>query len=59
MEKRLNYALHLLTNMGKTVSETSFESGFENPSHFSRAFRQRFGHSPASVKQKAGVATSY
>lgn len=53
MEKRLNYALHLLTNMGKTVSETAFESGFENASHFSRAFRQRFGKSPAAIKNHA------
>ena len=55
MEKRLNHALHLLTNMGKTVSEASFESGFENASHFSRAFRQRFGMAPASVKQQVIV----
>ena len=53
MEKRLKHAYHLLTNMGKTVSETAFESGFENPSHFSRAFRQRFGKTPASLKQGA------
>jgi AraC-like DNA-binding protein len=52
MEKRLNHALHLLTNMGKTVAETAFESGFESPSHFSRAFRQRFGRSPISMKQQ-------
>jgi AraC family transcriptional regulator, exoenzyme S synthesis regulatory protein ExsA len=55
MEKRLNHAMHLLSNMGKTVSEASFESGFENPSHFSRAFHQRFGISPASMKQQAAV----
>ena len=51
-EKRLNHAMHLLTNLDKPVSEASFESGFENPSHFSRAFRQYFGISPAAVKQK-------
>jgi AraC family transcriptional regulator, exoenzyme S synthesis regulatory protein ExsA len=55
MEKRLNHALHLLTNMGKTVSETAFESGFESASHFSRAFRQRFGSSPASLKQQTAI----
>lgn len=51
-EKRLDHALHLLTNQDKTVAEAAFESGFENPSHFSRSFRQRFGISPASVKQQ-------
>lgn len=55
MEKRLNHAKHLLSNMGKTVSETAFESGFENPSHFSRAFRQHFGITPASLKQQTSV----
>ena len=52
LEKRLHHSMHLLTNAGKTVSEASFESGFENPSHFSRAFRQHFGISPASVKHQ-------
>lgn len=52
MEKRLRHALHLLTNMGKTVAETAFESGFESASHFSRVFHQRFGASPVSVKQQ-------
>jgi AraC family transcriptional regulator, exoenzyme S synthesis regulatory protein ExsA len=53
MEKRLNHALHLLTNRGKTVAEAGFESGFESASHFSRAFRQRFGQPPVSLKQAA------
>ena len=52
MGKRLNHALHLLTNMGKTVSEAAFESGFESPAHFSRSFRQRFGASPVDVKKR-------
>jgi AraC family transcriptional regulator, exoenzyme S synthesis regulatory protein ExsA len=53
LEKRLNHALHLLTNLGNNVSETAFESGFENASHFSRAFRKRFGSSPASMRLHA------
>lgn len=55
MEKRLAHAMHLLTNLKKTVSEASFESGFENPSHFSRAFRRHFGESPARIKQRSAV----
>lgn len=51
LEKRLNHALHLIANVGRTVSEAAFESGFESASHFSRAFRKRFGNSPATVKQ--------
>jgi AraC-like DNA-binding protein len=55
LEKRLNHALHLLTNMGKTAGEAAFESGFESSSHFSRAFRQRFGITPAATKQQMAV----
>lgn len=55
MEKRLNHALHLLTNLGKTVTEAAFESGFESASHFSRTFRQRFGCSPMAMKQQEAV----
>ncbi len=54
-EKRLDHALHLLTHLDKTVAEAAFESGFENPSHFSRSFRQRFGTSPASMKQQISI----
>jgi AraC-like DNA-binding protein len=53
MEKRLNHAMLLLTNMGKTVAEAAFESGFESASHFSSSFRQRFGTSAVSVKNQA------
>jgi len=52
MEKRLLHAMHLLSNMSKTVAESAFESGFENISHFSRSFRQRFGTSPGAIKQQ-------
>jgi AraC family transcriptional regulator, exoenzyme S synthesis regulatory protein ExsA len=51
LEKRLNHAMHLLSNMNKNVNEAAFESGFENPSHFSRSFKERFGAPPASVRQ--------
>ncbi len=52
MERRLCHSKHLLMNAGKTVAEASFESGFENMSHFSRAFRNYFGYPPSSVKNK-------
>jgi AraC-like DNA-binding protein len=51
-EKRLQHALNLLTNTDKTVTETAFESGFESRSHFSRAFRDRFGITPRSSKKE-------
>jgi AraC-like DNA-binding protein len=50
-EKRLNYARDLLCNRNKTVGEAAFESGFESPSHFSRAFKTRFGKVPTVMRQ--------
>lgn len=57
LEKRLIYARHLLTNLGKTVADAAFESGFESPSHFSRAFRSRFDSSPVAIKQQTANRT--
>jgi len=54
LEKRLHHALHLLNNRNRTVGEAAFESGFESSSHFSRAFKARFGKGPAEMK-KAGA----
>lgn len=51
LQKRLDHALNLLTNTDKTVNETAFESGFENRSHFSRAFHHRFGITPRNSKK--------
>jgi AraC-like DNA-binding protein len=39
-----------MSDQHKTVGEAAFESGFENPSHFSRAFKLRFGKGPAALK---------
>jgi len=57
MEKRLNHAINLLSNQYKTVSETAFESGFENSSHFSRAFKERYGISPVAIKKSIPMAS--
>ena len=51
LNKRLHHARHLLISHAKTVAEAAFESGFENPSHFSRVFKQKFGSSPVNVKE--------
>lgn len=51
-ERRLNYAKTLLETTGKPVSDVLFESGFENLSHFSRAFKQKFSVSPSKFRQE-------
>lgn len=53
LNKRLNYAMHLLTHSDKTISKISFESGFENSSHFSRVFKNRFGLSPQIYRHQS------
>lgn len=49
LERRLTHARHLLANKAMPVADAAFESGFESPSHFSRAFKQKFGHTPANA----------
>lgn len=49
-EKRLNHAKYLITQVGKSVNDAAFESGFESAAHFSRAFRNQFGITPSSLK---------
>jgi AraC-like DNA-binding protein len=51
LEKRLHHARHLMSNRNKTVNEAAFESGFQNSSHFSRAFKIRFGKAPTELKK--------
>ncbi|NCD70250.1 helix-turn-helix domain-containing protein [Mucilaginibacter agri] len=52
LEKRLLHAKSLIVNSEKSINEIAFESGFETASHFSRAFKQKFGLSPSSVREK-------
>ncbi len=53
IEKRLHHAMHLITHTDKTISDVAFESGFENPTHFSRSFRTQFGTTPTSFKKQS------
>jgi AraC-like DNA-binding protein len=48
---RLERASRMLLD-GKPVTETCFEVGFSNLSHFTRSFRRRFGHAPSSLKTR-------
>jgi AraC family transcriptional regulator, exoenzyme S synthesis regulatory protein ExsA len=51
LEKRLNHAMQLLSNKDKNVNEVAFESGFENPSHFTRAFKERYELTPSAIRK--------
>jgi AraC family transcriptional regulator, exoenzyme S synthesis regulatory protein ExsA len=52
LEKRLGYARQLLVTGHMAVSEVVFESGFESITHFSRAFKQKFGVSPSLYRKQ-------
>ena len=54
--QRLERALHILSNPARTgpsISTTCYALGFNDPAHFSRLFRQRFGASPREVRSGA------
>jgi signal transduction histidine kinase/ligand-binding sensor domain-containing protein/DNA-binding response OmpR family regulator len=46
---RLTRAKKLLENKTGTVAEIAFSVGFENPSYFSKSFKEAFGKSPSEV----------
>jgi AraC family transcriptional regulator, exoenzyme S synthesis regulatory protein ExsA len=52
LQKRLDYARLLLHTTAKPVSEIVFESGFENNTHFSRVFKEKFGLSPLAFRKQ-------
>ena len=46
LNKRLDYASILLRTQHLNISRAAYQSGFEDASHFSRAFKHKFGLSP-------------
>lgn len=50
-QQRLERARALLRSTTMQVSEVAFQCGFENLSHFSRAFKEHFGHAPAALRE--------
>jgi AraC-like DNA-binding protein len=55
-EQKLNHAYHLLVSTGKPINDISFESGFENSTHFSHLFKKRFGLSPVKYRKENEVS---
>jgi AraC-like DNA-binding protein len=55
-ERRLERAKDMLHDdscMSQTITEIAFSVGFENTSHFSRAFKNRFGTAPSIWRSQA------
>jgi AraC-like DNA-binding protein len=52
-QKRLAYAQLLLDTTKKNISEVADDCGFENSTHFSRVFKERFGSPPRQYREQA------
>ena len=50
LDRRLDSAASLLRTTDISVTETMLECGFEDLSHFSRAFKERFGEPPSAYR---------
>jgi AraC-like DNA-binding protein len=50
--KRLEFAYYQFTEKNKKPIEVYLETGFENISHFSFAFKKHFGYSPTEILQR-------
>ena len=48
-EKRLSKAHEMLQSSSLSVADIAYSLGFENPTHFSRIFKQQYGSSPISL----------
>jgi transcriptional regulator GlxA family with amidase domain len=51
---RLEWGLSLLQTTDAQVSQIALDCGFKTPSHFSDAFRKRFGIKPKDIRLAAG-----
>ena len=52
LQKRLEYSAVLLKNRALNVSQVALDCGFEDLSHFSRAFKDKFGTSPVNYRKE-------
>ncbi|MFT5777651.1 MAG: AraC-like DNA-binding protein [Crocinitomicaceae bacterium] len=51
LTKRLSYAANLLLNSNSNITQVAFECGFEDSSHFSRVFKDKFDLSPSDYRK--------
>jgi AraC-like DNA-binding protein len=48
----VNEAKNILMSTGKTVAETAYWLGFENPPYFSRLFKKEVGLTPTEYREQ-------
>ena len=52
LNKRIDHAAGLLLNNSSNITQIAFDSGFEDVSHFSRVFKNKYGVSPRSYSHQ-------
>ncbi len=52
LHRRLRYSSELLQKTNMAITQICFESGFEDLSHFSRAFKDMFAMTPTAFRQQ-------
>jgi AraC-like DNA-binding protein len=50
--RRLECAAQMLRTTSMSITEIALECGFEEPSHFSRTFKAKFGRSPTDCREQ-------
>jgi AraC-like DNA-binding protein len=50
--RRLECAAQMLRTTSMSITEIALECGFEEPSHFSRTFKAKFGRSPTDYREQ-------
>ena len=53
-DRRLDYALHLLTNTNMQIQNIAFECGIQDPNYFIRLFKRRTGVTPSQYRKQLG-----
>jgi AraC-like DNA-binding protein len=56
LERRLECSARLLASTNMSVTDVVFECGFEQPSHFSRAFKAKYGRTPSEYRAARDAA---
>ena len=51
IQRRLMHAHYLIQNATGSISDIAYQCGFENVSHFSKAYRSKYGMSPSESRK--------
>ena len=52
LDMRLEYAAELLLSGKENVTEAAIQSGYSNMSHFTKAFKKKFGMTPSAFRER-------